>query len=142
MARKYSIVRFTETFIVFVLFAVFVGCAPSKNQDVDCYCSILQLVANPDEFQGSLVQLKGFASAIGPEQDVGLVFLTQDDVVYWNRANSIFLDDSESDSPKTRDFDRFDGKYVLVEGEFRFKNGVRRVENLRRLDIVEPTKSH
>src|SRR4026207_991872 len=81
----------------------------STNAQQPTTASIVQLIANPKEYDGKLVRVIGFASV---EFEGTAVYLHQDDYKYDIPKNGLWLAlDVEGQK-------QFDGKYVLIEGTF------------------------
>ena len=130
-----------DILVVLIATLAIIGCVVKDADEVECYCSIVELIANPEKYDGMRVQFQGYAQPTGEGRDHGLVYLSKEDAGILNIANAILLDDSNSKNSKTAGFDRFDGKYVLVEGIFRFDDGeFRRVESINRMEIDAPNE--
>jgi hypothetical protein len=84
-----------------------------SESEIPVRCSVIQLIANPDQFDGMVVQTYGFAT-IGFERNY--LYLSRDDARYGLVANALPLDVPTME--KVGALLRFDGKYVLVEGTF------------------------
>jgi hypothetical protein len=81
----------------------------STNAEQPITASIVQLIANPKEYDGKFVRVIGFASV---EFEGTAVYLHQDDYKYDIPKNGLWLAiDAEGQK-------QFDGKYVLIEGTF------------------------
>jgi hypothetical protein len=71
--------------------------------------SLVQLIANPKEYDGKVVRVIGFASI---EFEGTAVYLHQEDHKYAITQNALWLD---VDFQRLKKFDR---RYVLIEGTF------------------------
>ena len=84
-----------------------------------CLCAMTTLLANPDEYDGKIVRTEGVAS-IGFERDA--IWLSREHYEHSVLANSIpIVLPSEKPAPWP-DFQHLEGRYVLVEGRFRWSN--------------------
>ena len=81
----------------------------STNAQRPINASLVQLIANPKEFDGKFVRVIGFVSV---EFEGTAVYLHQDDYKYDITNNGLWLD---MDFEKQKQFNR---RYVLIEGTF------------------------
>jgi hypothetical protein len=103
------ILRSLSLFAVLVL-PVSVGSSVAPESPTDV--SIVQLIANPDKFDGKLVSLIGFIH-IGREQD--LIFLGQEDFNHALAQNALWFHLSEQ---MGKDWQKLNRNYVSVVGVF------------------------
>jgi hypothetical protein len=75
--------------------------------------SLVQLIANPKNYDGKFVRVIGFVRL---EEEGTAVYLNQEDDKHSLTRNGLWLDITDEKSPT--DFDR---KYVLIEGTFNAK---------------------
>jgi hypothetical protein len=78
--------------------------------------SIIRLIATPEKFDGKYVRVVGFVSL---EFEGTAIYLHKDDYQYKLIKNCLWLN---LDSDTARAFEKFDQKYVMVEGTFNAKN--------------------
>jgi len=81
------------------------------------YVSLISLVATPERFEGTAVNVQGVAY-FDSKHYINAIFLTREDKVRGNSSNAIFL----YLSPKLGNVDRLNNKYVTVQGKFSSKN--------------------
>ncbi len=79
--------------------------------------SVIQLISNPEKFDGKYVRLIGFVRL---EFEGNAIYLHEDDYKYGLTRNGLWLSLTEGCCGK--DVRIFDQKYVLVEGTFSAKN--------------------
>lgn len=79
--------------------------------------SIIQLISNPDKFDGKYVRLIGYVHL---EFEGDAIFLHEDDYKYGLTRNGLWLNLTQDCCGKDIRF--FNKKYVLVEGTFSAKN--------------------
>jgi hypothetical protein len=79
--------------------------------------SIIQLISNPEKFDGKYVRLIGFVR-VAFEGDA--IYLHEDDYKYGLTKNGLWLNLTKDIYEK--EGQKFDRKYVLVEGTFSAKN--------------------
>lgn len=78
--------------------------------------SLVQLIANPQDYDGKLVRVIGFVRL---EFEGNAIYLHQDDYKHVITKNGLWLDASGDIVQKREEFDQ---KYVLLEGVFNAKN--------------------
>ena len=78
--------------------------------------SIIQLISNPEKYEGKTVKIEGFISL---EYEGMAIYLNQDDYEYFNRKNGICLLLSKEDAIGLQK--ECDKKYVTVTGKFQTK---------------------
>lgn len=78
----------------------------------ECYVSIIDLIANPDRYDGKLVQLSGFVNL---EFEEDAVYLHKDDWKYGISKNRINLDLTEQ---QEYDYKHLHRHYILLIGRF------------------------
>jgi hypothetical protein len=76
------------------------------------YVSMLQLIANPNQFNGSLICVTGFLTM---EHEGDLLFLHQEDAEHMILENAIRIDETKQ---MRADAEQIDGKYVRITGVF------------------------
>ena len=98
--------------------------------------SIIQLISNPEKFDGKYVRFIGFVS-VAFEGDA--IYLHEDDYKYGLTKNALWLSLTKDIYEKqSRKFDR---KYVLVEGTFSARNRGHMglysgaIENIKRFEV-------
>jgi hypothetical protein len=74
------------------------------------HCSVINLIATPDTYDGKKVQVIGVAVV---RLEGTAVFLTRDDAESGVRKNAIWLELEDLDK-----FKHLNGKYVVVQGTF------------------------
>jgi len=126
--------------LVMTLFTSIVATtANSQEGSASVTCSLIRLIATPEEFDGKMVFTYGFAT-IGFERNY--LFLSREDAEYGLLTNAVLLD--LPTIAETRRHAGLDGKYVLVEGRFDSSHrdgffpangGIRHIS---RLELVEP----
>ena len=77
--------------------------------------SLVQLIANPKDYDGKLVRVIGFVKL---EFEGNAIYLHQDDYKHNITKNGLWIDVSDDIFKKQEEFDQ---KYVLVEGTFNAK---------------------
>jgi hypothetical protein len=98
------------------------GCAllaaflAAQNSQDPTGISLIQLISNPDRYDGKVVRLEGFLRL---EFEGNALYLHQEDDDYMLTKNAICVDASP-DMIKSRD--NLDKKYVLLEGTFDAKD--------------------
>jgi len=83
--------------------------AKTLTADEPPYVSLVQLIANPKDFDGKVVQVCG---VVRLEFEDKAIYLHSDDLKYSLTKNGLWLD-----TPSTQK-QKFNGKYVLLEGTF------------------------
>jgi hypothetical protein len=78
--------------------------------------SLVQLIANPKDYDGKVVRAIGFVNL---EFEGDAVYLHQDDYRYGITKNGLWLDFTRDEFHKNKS--EFDQKYVLLEGTFNAK---------------------
>ena len=78
--------------------------------------SIIQLISNPEKYEGKTVQIEGFISL---EYEGMAIYLTKDDYEYFNRKNGICLLLSKEDAISLKK--ECHKKFVTVTGKFQTK---------------------
>ena len=74
--------------------------------------SIVQLLANPEKFEGKLVTVQGFVRL---EFEGDAIYLHKEDYEHGLRSNGLWLNAKEC---KQMDGSKFDAGYALVSGRF------------------------
>jgi hypothetical protein len=77
--------------------------------------SLVQLIANPKDYDGKIVQVVGFVNL---EFEGNAIYLHQDDYKHAIGKNGLWLDITDDIRKKQADFDQ---KYVLLVGTFNAK---------------------
>ena len=122
---------------LFGVMCVSIGTAIEEHKILTC--SVIQLIANPDQFDGEQVRTYGFAT-IGFERNH--LYLSREDAKHGLLTNAVLLD--LPTIAETQRHAGLDGKYVLVEGRFDASHkdgfvpangGIRQIS---RLELVEP----
>ena len=130
---------------VSICLSVLASCSNGRGDsdpNPDCYCSLVQLIATPDLYDGKKVNVMGIAFGLDHQRDSGLLFLTREDGLVLNTANSVLIDDTSSENSKTKDFSQFDGKHILIEGVFTYKDDLRQINDIWRLEILPRVDSN
>lgn len=76
--------------------------------------SLIQLIANPEKYQGKFVQVFGYVSFVF---EGSAVYLTRDDYDTGNPNNALWIS-VRKDLLTAEDLKRLEGKFVLLEGVF------------------------
>jgi hypothetical protein len=79
--------------------------------------SIIDLIANPDMYDGKLVRVIGVGNI---EFEGNAIYLSRDDWKYVTK-NGLQIELSSNASPRS-EAEKFNGKYVIVEGVFNMRN--------------------
>ena len=109
---------------------------PYKDDVTDV--SIIQLIANPEKFNGEYVRLIGFVRL---EFEGNAIYLHREDYEYGLTKNGIWLNITQDCCGN--DPQEFDLKYVLVEGTFNAENYGHMglfsgsIENIKRFEVWE-----
>lgn len=82
--------------------------------------SLIQLIANPSQFDGKRVVVGGFLSL---EFEGHALYLHQDDFRVGNTSNAVALELPENWFTSTASIDCPNNRYVQLEGEFGMNNG-------------------
>src|SRR5882672_7970441 len=77
--------------------------------------SLVQLIANPKDYDGKLVRVIGFVKL---EFEGNAIYLHQDDYRHNITKNGLWIDVTDEIRKKQKDYDQ---KYVLLEGTFNAK---------------------
>jgi hypothetical protein len=77
--------------------------------------SLIQLIANPEDYDGKVVRVIGFVKL---EFEGNAIYLHQDDYKHSITRNGLWLDVTDDVRKKQKDYDQ---KYVLLEGTFSAK---------------------
>jgi hypothetical protein len=77
--------------------------------------SLVQLIANPKDYDGKIVQVIGFLRL---EFEGNGIYLHQDDYKHSIYKNGFWIEETDDMQKKMAEFDK---KYVLVEGTFNAK---------------------
>jgi len=122
VARK---IRRIATFSILGLFAFFASGEP-RCADLDTRqgckrfdVSLVQLIANPDQFDGKRVVVGGFLSL---EFEGRALYLHQDDFRVGNTSNAVALELPADWLTSTASIDCPSYRYVRLEGEFSSQN--------------------
>ena len=115
--------RFNIRLVTLVVGSMFAFSACSESDDetrfqVQCHCSIVQLIVNPNKYTGKQVRVAGVLIPVSMTDGVARLYLTNDDARYLNDSNSIFVDVRNSKNQKLVALRSVTGKYVVVEGRF------------------------
>jgi hypothetical protein len=97
-----------------ILLTLLLGCLDSDAADQPVDVSLVQLIANPKDYDGKFVRVIGFVRLEG-----NAIYLHQEDYKHGLTRNGLWIDVSD-DLRKRRS--EFDQKYVLVEGTFNAKD--------------------
>lgn len=109
------------------------------EKETSAPCSIVQLIADPQTFDGKRVLTYGFAT-IGPERNY--LYLSREDADHGLLTNAVLLD--LPTMKETLRHAQLDSRYVLVEGRFdashkdAFVPANGGLRNITRLELVEP----
>jgi hypothetical protein len=95
------------------MFAVFVT---AQNSQDATGISLIQLISNPDKYDGKVVRLEGFLRI---EFEGNALYLHQEDDDHMLTKNAIWVDASPDMTKRRNDLNK---KYVLLEGTFDAKN--------------------
>lgn len=93
-----------------VLLALTIGGAAYAEEPRDV--SIIQLITNPEQFDGKLVRVIGFMHL---EFEGDAVYLHREDFEYSIQKNSLAIDLSDSQG---RMWGKLNNRYVIIEGRF------------------------
>jgi len=105
---------YTSISIAVVVVLVFVSVLTrAKDRNETVRCSVIQLIATPQEFDSKRVQTFGFAT-IGLERD--FLYLSREDANHGIVMNAVLLDLETFE--KAQQYSQLDREYVLVEGRF------------------------
>lgn len=77
--------------------------------------SLIQLIANPKDYDGKVVRVIGFVRL---EFEGNSIYLHQDDYKHGITKNGLWIDVTDDIHKKQKDYDQ---KYVLLEGTFNAK---------------------
>lgn len=104
-------------FYVSVLLAsLFLASSVAPGQDRQKPTTLIELLANPEKFDGSIVTVRGYFVAIGGEHDIAAYFL------YLNREDAEnLLGDAivvVPTEPMRRDKEKLDRMFVMLTGRF------------------------
>ena len=99
--------------IVFLLVLVFCYSYTDEVQIV----SIIDLISNPEKYDGKKIQVIGVARF---EFECNALYLSKESFIYYLSKNALILEGSPDFKP-IKDIDEYHGKYVLIEGYF-YKN--------------------
>jgi len=100
------------TFLAFIMLFVPVQARETvKAIDV----SLIQLIANPKDYDGKIVRVTGFLSL---ETEGNAIWLHQDDYRYAVCKNGLWIDVTDEIVKKATEFDQ---KYVILQGTFNAK---------------------
>ena len=86
---------------------------PKQTSQKTIQVSIIALIANPEKYDGKRVQVIGVGYL---EFESNAVYISRDDAEYVNK-NGLWVDPSELTIPY-EDAQKYNGKYVLIEGTF------------------------
>jgi hypothetical protein len=78
--------------------------------------SLIQLIANPKDFDGKIVRLIGFVKL---EFEGNAIYFHQDDYKFGISKNALWLDITEDIRKKQAHFDE---RYIILEGTFNAEN--------------------
>src|SRR3954463_11374207 len=78
--------------------------------------SLVQLIANPKDYDGKIVRVIGFVRL---EFEGNAIYLHQDDYKHSIAKNGLWIDVTDDIRKKQKDYDQ---KYVLLEGTFNAKD--------------------
>ena len=81
-----------------------------REQPLDL--SIIQLIANPQDFHGKFIRVIGFVNL---EFEGDAIYLSQEDYIHGLSKNGLWLDTNDAIEKQRGKFTK---KYVLVEGTF------------------------
>jgi len=105
--KKHVLIGAVLVTLAFVATGLAMSAATNQERPTDV--SIVQLIANPNEYHGKFVRVIGFASV---EFEGNAVYLHRDDYEYDITKNGLWID---VDFRKQK---KFDQRYVLIEGTF------------------------
>jgi len=100
---------------VFSLLALLCWFAPVLAAAEPLDVSLVQLIANPKDYDGKIVRVIGFVKL---EFEGNAIYLHQDDYKYGISKNGLWIDVTEEIRKRSTEFDQ---KYVMLEGMFNAK---------------------
>ena len=109
-----------------------------SKQDIgaDCNCSIVQLIASPQNYDGKRVRIIGVAMQAESQDGIGHIYLSRDDARYLNDSNSIWID--IRGMPDLPSIETFNGQFVVVVGTFTSRDRLLMIENVTDIRILSP----
>ena len=125
--------------IAFVIVCAFAMTAHSQ-QEVGTNVSMIELIANPDRFNGKPVLVRGYLRL---EHEGDVLYLSETDFLHGIPKNGLWVERSPE---MTRDIEKLDSNYVLVLGIFNPRNKGHRslasgsIEKVRSCTLWSKTK--
>ena len=115
--ENHLLVRTMKTNIIIIAIALmFSSTVMAQTNDEPVAVSIIQLIANPKDFDCKNVSISGFVSL---EFEENAIYLSESDYDHWLTKNGLWLDISDAIRNSRAEFD---GKYVMVQGRFSMKD--------------------
>ena len=105
---------------------------------VQCHCSIVQLIADPERYSGKRVRVIGVLIPVEHSTGVGQLYLSEDDARYINDANSIFVDTRNGSNSEVPPLSSVTGKFVAVEGVFTVQGEQLTIESVHNVRVLPP----
>lgn len=87
----------------------------SITRHVECICSIIQLVANPEKYNGQIITARG---VVGFNGRVPMIYLTAEHERLGISESAIRLGVEPLPEDTYQRLEKFKGKYVEIYGEF------------------------
>ena len=109
-----------------------------NDLEVDCNCSLIQLLVAPDKYDEKAVRVIGLAISAESQDGFGRIYLSENDARYLNDANSVWVDYRDTSRPSFNTFEAFNGKFVVVEGVFIKRGDFFVIEKVNDIRILEP----
>jgi len=79
------------------------------------WVSLIQLIANPEKYDGHMVLIEGYVNL---EFEGNAVYLSKEDWKHRITKNALWIDIDN----KNKDYQKFNGRYCLIVGTFESKN--------------------
>lgn len=105
---------------------------------VECHCSIVQLIAQPKEYDGVNVRSIGVLIPVSNMPGVAQLYLSKDDARFINDANAVFVDIRDTRNENLVNLSSITGKFVVVEGVFSVKDRQRTIESVHDIRVLPP----
>lgn len=108
--------------------------------------SMVQLLAEPQQFNGKRVQVMGFVHL---EFEGNAIYLSKEDYKYGMEKNGLWLSISQTDRENRENYSQINNNYVVVEGTFNaeikghfgmWSGSIENITMLKRWAKAKPTK--
>ena len=133
--------RFLEAIILAIGVLLLVSCSREESGAVfrvQCDCSVVQLISQPQDYTGKRVRVIGVLIPVSNMIGVGQLYLSKDDARFINDANSVVVDIRNSSNDDIVPLSAVTGKFVVVEGVFTVRNDQRTIESVDDLRVLPP----